>query len=149
MVRDANLKCGFELPVDIEKRRLMNWIENQSFDDVKKDMYTNIEQEAALALFSKQQEISKDPYLVYEVNKIHRVCKRKYQLQQFLHTSEPRRDVNQRKKSWITTEKLNQIVSKMEANKDLRAGSFSEMKDPRTMRRSKNAGIDKFYQEFY
>ena len=28
MVRDANEKCGFELPADTEKRRLMNWIEN-------------------------------------------------------------------------------------------------------------------------
>ena len=46
------MKAGFELPA--EKWKLMSWLENQQFDDVKKDMYTDFERETALDLFSKQ-----------------------------------------------------------------------------------------------
>ena len=44
------MKAGFELPA--EKWKLMSWLENQQFDDVKKDMYTDAEREAALDLFT-------------------------------------------------------------------------------------------------
>ena len=76
IVRDLSLKAGFELPA--EKWRLMSWLENQQFDDVKKDMYTDVEREAALDLYTKQQTIAGDPYLLTEVHKVHRVCNRKY-----------------------------------------------------------------------
>ena len=56
----------------------MSCIENQQLDDVKKDIYTNAEREAAEELYAKQQTIAGDPYLLYEVNKVHKVCNRRY-----------------------------------------------------------------------
>lgn len=76
LVKDWSLKGGFELPA--ERWKLMSCIENQQLDDVKKDIYTNAEREAAEELYAKQQTIAGDPYLLYEVNKVHKVCNRKY-----------------------------------------------------------------------
>ena len=52
LVKDLSLKTGFELPT--EKWRLLSWIDSQEFDDVKKDLYTEAEFEAAEDLFAKQ-----------------------------------------------------------------------------------------------
>ena len=82
MVRDANMKNGFDIPLETQQWRLMHWIDSQTFEDVKRDNYSKGVQEAARELYGKQQQIQDDPYLLYEVNKIERVCSRKYQLQQ-------------------------------------------------------------------
>ena len=47
MVREANLKQSFDLPKNIQKNRLIGWIQNQSFSDTNKDMYSNMERDAA------------------------------------------------------------------------------------------------------
>ena len=85
MVKELNEKNGFVLPS--ERWKLMSWIDNQSFENLNQDMYTEAEQDAAEDLYTKQQTFGNDPYLVYEVNKMHRVCNRKYQFQQKINSS--------------------------------------------------------------
>ena len=46
----------------------------------------------------------------------------------------------------LETEKLNLIVSKIDSNKNRSQGAQTEMK---IVSRNRNAGVEKFYQEFY
>ena len=80
IARDLNLNAGLKLPT--EKWKLMSWIDNQQFDKLRKDMYTDAEREAGLDLYEKIGSIVNDPYLVYEASKVYRVFNKKYQLQQ-------------------------------------------------------------------
>ena len=52
MVRELNEKDGFVLPN--ERWRLMSWIDNQQFEELNKDMYTEVERDAAGDLYTKQ-----------------------------------------------------------------------------------------------
>ena len=80
-MKEAYARLGFELPVDTDKRRFINWLEGQTFEETRKDQYTSLERQAAQDLFSNQQAIASDPYLLYEIFKVQKATTRKYQPQ--------------------------------------------------------------------